>query len=314
MSSSHTPSSTSSSSSLSVPSRSTARAALAGLLGLGVLGCEFKTDDDTDGSTSATGTTTAGTESTSASTSASTAAAETDGTSGTSGTTTDASSSTTATTTTASSSSTTSTTDATAGMVCDPQGLPECAVDSCAQRWSYSCDECGVEFNSALCFEIDVACAYPKLSCDLPKPCDRVWAYGQEFGVLETFESEDAAICVLTSLRDGDLARHEVLWGQMTDVGVVRMDVFADGAGGATVQWEVDCQGCPTSGTFGRSGVLKLQDQAFFDGCLNAPTTATLLDCMYGFTEFDEGSGLAQGETLPWATGECSALEFGCPG
>jgi hypothetical protein len=199
-------------------------------------------------------------------------------------------------------------------MVCDPQGLPECAVDSCTQRWSYGCDDCDVEFNRALCFEIDVACAYPKLSCDLPEPCERVWAYGQDFGVLDTFESEDAAICVLTSLRDGDLAHHEVLWGQMTDIGVVRMDVYADGAGGATVLWEVDCQGCPSSGILGRSGVLNLQDQAFFDGCLNAPTTATLLDCVYGFTEFDEGSGLAAGETLPWVTGECSALEFACPG
>ena len=293
------------------------RGALAGLLCLGLLGCEPKTDDDTDGGTtasaSATGTTTAGT----ASTTASTTAAETDGTSGT---TTDASSSTSSSTTgtTGPSSSTTSTTDATtdptAGMGCNPQGLPVCAVDSCTQRWSYSCDECGVEFNSALCFEIDVGCAFPELSCDLPKPCDRVWAYGQDFGVLDTFESEDAAICVLTSLRDGDLAHHEVLWGQMSDIGVVRMDVYADGAGGATVQWEVDCQGCPSSGTFGRSGVLKLQDQAFFDGCLNAPTTETLLDCVYGFTEFDEGSGLADGETLPWVTGECSALEFSCPG
>ncbi|HHH28626.1 MAG TPA: hypothetical protein ENK57_09815 [Polyangiaceae bacterium] len=198
-------------------------------------------------------------------------------------------------------------------MNCNPQGLPECPVDSCTQRWSYGCDECSIEFDRALCFEIDIGCAYPKLNCDLPKPCDRVWAYGQEFGVLDTFESEDAAICVLTSLRDGDLAHHEVLWGQMEDIGVVRMDVYADGAGSATVQWEVDCQGCPSSGTFGRSGVLKLQDQAFFDGCLKAPTTATLLDCLYGFTEFDEGSGLAEGETLPWVTGECSALEFGCP-
>ena len=48
-------------------------------------------------------------------------------------------------------------------------------------------------------------------------------------------------------LRDDELAHHEVLWGEMTDVGVTRMDVFADGAGGVTLQWEVDCQGCPTS-------------------------------------------------------------------
>ena len=289
----------------SVSSRSSVRVALAGLLGL--LACEPKTDDDTDGSAtasaSATVTTTAGTESTTAT--------ETDGTSGSTTDPTTATT-TTATTTTSSSSTTDATTDATTGMNCNPQDLPECAVDSCTQRWSYDCGECGIDFDRALCFGIDVGCTYPKLSCDLPKPCDRVWAYGP--GILDTFESEDAAICVLTSLRDGDLAHHEIIWGEMSDVGAVRMDVYADGAGGATVQWEVDCQGCPVSGTFGRSGVLKLQDQAFFDGCLNAPTTETLLDCMYGFTEFDEGSGLEEGETLPWVTGECTALEFGCPG
>lgn len=249
----------------------------------------------------ASSTTTEGTESTTASTTS----AETDATTTTT-TTTDASTST--------SSTSDGTTDPTGGLNCNPKGLPECAIDSCTQRWAYGCDECGIEFDRATCFEIDVQCAYPQLTCGLPKPCERVWAYGQDFGVLDTFESEDAASCILTSLRDGDLAHHEVLWGQMSDVGVTRMDVFADGSGGVTLQWEVACEGCPTSGVFGRSGVLQLQDQAFFDSCLNAPTTATLLDCVFGFTEFDEGSGLATGETPPWTTGECSALEFACPG
>ena len=143
---------------------------------------------------------------------------------------------------------------------------------------------------------------------------DRHAPFGQGFGALDTFESEDAAICVLNSLSAGELAHHEVLWGEMSDIGVTRMDVFADGAGGVTLQWWVDCQGCPSSGIVGRSGVLQLRDKAFFDACLNAPTTATLIDCIYGFTEFDEGSGLAQGETPPYTTGECSALEFACPG
>lgn len=197
---------------------------------------------------------------------------------------------------------------------CDPVGLPACPVTECTQRWSYACPECGIEFDRATCFAISEGCTYPWLTCDLPKPCPRVWAHAAEnYGTLEVFEAESAAICVLQSLRDGTLARHEILWGEMTDEGVTVMEVLADGQGGATFQWLVDCQGCPESGVVGRSGRLALQPAAYFDACLVAPTTASLLECIYGFTDFQEGQGPADGYTPPWTTGMCSALEFACP-
>ena len=203
----------------------------------------------------------------------------------------------------------------TAGLECDPVGLQACAVDSCVQRWNYACDECDIEFDPARCFGVDIGCAYPALTCNLPKPCERIWAFGERNPeTLEFLESDDAALCVLTSLRDGEAARHEILWGAMEDSGVVVMDVFADGAGGATIQWEVDCQGCPSSGSVGRSGLLALQPAGYFDDCLDAPTTASLIQCAFGFTDFSQGSGPADGYTPPWTTGECTALEFACPG
>ncbi len=216
---------------------------------------------------------------------------------------------------TSTSGSTTEDRTTTAGLECDPGDLPECALDSCVQSWSYSCDECEIEFDRPRCFEADVGCGFPALSCDLPKPCERVWGFGQEnLESLEMFESEKAALCVLTSLADGSAAHHEILWGDMNDAGVTVLDAFVDGAGGVTVQWEVDCQGCPTSGRFGRTGRLELQGAAFFAECLDSPDTAKLIECLYGFTEFSEGSGPEDGYTPPWTTGECSALEFKCPG
>ncbi len=197
---------------------------------------------------------------------------------------------------------------------CSPVDLGACPVDACVQSWSYACPGCGIEFDRSACFAISEGCTYPWLACDLPKPCPRVWAHSAEnFGTLEVFEAESAAICLLQTLQSGVLAKHEILWGEMTDEGVTVMEVLVDGKGGATFQWVVDCQGCPESGRVGRSGRLALQPAAYFDECLAAPTTASLLQCIYGFTAFQEGQGPVDGYTPPWTTGMCSALEFACP-
>ncbi|MCA9636130.1 MAG: hypothetical protein KC420_08905 [Myxococcales bacterium] len=201
-----------------------------------------------------------------------------------------------------------------AAAACDPVDPPPCAVDACVQSWSYACPDCGVEFDAGRCFAISEGCAYPGLACALPKPCPRVWAHSLDFGTLDIFESEDAAICVLDGLRSGAAAAYEILWGEMSDEGVTVLEALVDGQGGATIQWYVDCQGCPESGRVGRSGRLALQPQAYFDACLNAPTTASLIDCIYGFTEYVEGAGPADDYTPPWTTGECLSLDFACPG
>lgn len=206
-----------------------------------------------------------------------------------------------------------STTAATAGLECDPQDLPECEVEACVQSWDYGCPDCEIEFDRARCFEVDLGCAYPALECDLAEPCERVWAFGsQDLETLDTFESEAAAICVLESLRDGSAAHHELLWGAM-ETGSTRFDVFVDGAGGATLQWTVDCPGCPISGHYGRSGLLTLNSDDFFETCLKEPTTQSLLECVYGLTMVQEADGPPEGYTPPWTTGECSQLVFACP-
>jgi hypothetical protein len=208
----------------------------------------------------------------------------------------------------------TTTTETTAGLECNPAGLAACPVEACVQRWDYECSGCGVEFDPFKCFPISEGCDYPWLTCDLPEPCGRVWAFPEaNTGTLEVLESETEAICVLESLRDGLAAQHEIRFGEMGDVGDTVMNVFVDGKGGATFQWTVDCAGCPESGVVGRSGRLALQPAAYFDACLAAPTTASLLECIYGFTSYQEGDGPADGYTPPWTTGMCSALEFVCP-
>ena len=201
----------------------------------------------------------------------------------------------------------------TSGLECNPVDLPECAVESCVQSWDYGCPDCAIEFDRARCFEVDQGCAYPALECELPEPCERVWAYGdQDPTMLDTLESEASAVCVLESLRDGATAHHELVWGAM-ELGSTRMDVFVDSEGRATIQWTVDCPGCPDSGHFGRTGLLPLNSTDFFDACLEAPTTESLIQCIYGFTAVKEADGPPEGYTPPWTTGECAGLEFACP-
>ena len=205
----------------------------------------------------------------------------------------------------------TDTTDAssTAGQTCSPGPVDACPVTQCLEGWSYECPGC--EFIGGDCFEIDVGCSYPALACDLPRPCERVWGIG--YDSIESFESEEAAICLLTALRDGTPGAYEVLWGEMLDDGWVVMTVYSGGQGVVLLEWAIDCPGCPESGQFRRSGQLALQPAAFFDDCLAAPDTAGLIQCVFGFVDFDAGLLPPADQTPPWTTGECVSLEIACP-
>jgi hypothetical protein len=221
------------------------------------------------------------------------------------------------TSTTAPTTTSTSTTDAdtdgdTSADACSPGQLEVCPVTQCIEDWSFECDGCGFEVNDSTCFEIDVGCAWPALACDLPTPCDRVW--GQGFATIESLEDDNAAICLLTALRDGTPGRYEVLWGEMGDAPLVYMTIHSGGKDAVLVEWYLECQGCPISGAFRRSGQLALRPDSFFDDCLAMPDTASLTECVFGFVDFTAGQQPAIDYTPPFTTGECTSLDIACPG
>lgn len=161
------------------------------------------------------------------------------------------------------------------------------------------------------CFEIDVGCAYPALECDLPDVCSRVW--GQGYDVIGGLEDDGAALCFLSALRDGTPGRFTLLYGEMLDDPFVSMDVYYGGQDRVLVEYRFECQGCPDSGYFGRTGQLTLQPGAYFDACLAAPDTASLIQCVFGFTDFSPGQPPPADYAPPWTTGECASLERVCP-
>jgi len=94
-----------------------------------------------------------------------------------------------------------------------PVDAPPCEQTECFQRWDWSCDACE-SFTAGDCFSYDQGCTNPWLGClvDARFPCSRVWAQGgAEFDVLSALEDETAAVCVLTSLRDGVPGTFEIL-------------------------------------------------------------------------------------------------------
>jgi hypothetical protein len=197
---------------------------------------------------------------------------------------------------------------------CECEGtdeLPACTQTECLQRWEYSCDDCQ-SFTGGGCFSYSEGCENPLLGCGLGKasPCARVWAVG--YSVLETLEDEAAAICVLESLRDGVPGTYEILWGEMTDDGWISQRVHAGGDGTVIVEWTYDCPGCQNFGRIGRSGALELQPASWFDDCLAAPTTASLIACTVGLAEIETGSP-PEGYAPPFTTGECTTLQATCP-
>lgn len=199
----------------------------------------------------------------------------------------------------------------TAGVDCSPAGLDACPVTQCIERWEFGCPGCGLLFAPSTCFEIDVGCAYPLQNCPLAMPCDRVWGMG--YAAIEAFESEAAALCMLTALRDGTPGRFEVLWGEMGDEGINYMQVYSGGEGTVLIEWDLDCQGCPESGAVGRSGQLTLQPDSYFDACLAASDTASLIQCVFGFVDFAPGQPPPDAYAPPFTTGECASLDLSCP-
>lgn len=203
--------------------------------------------------------------------------------------------------------------DSTTGpdLQCQPKDLPACVQDECVQTYEYSCDRCDFKFNDAGCFEADIECDWPRLVCDLPAPCERVWAMGE--GTVEAFEDIDNAQCLLESLRDGVPGRYELMYGSMGDIGLVYIELLLGSDGALRMQLQDTCEGCPVSGFIGRSGTLELQPTEFFDECLDNPTTESLTDCLIGLSRFSPGDPPPKGWTPPFTLGTCSALEWACP-
>jgi len=202
--------------------------------------------------------------------------------------------------------------DESSGLECAPQGLPACPVAQCIEFWSYDCPNCDVFFDTVRCFELGIGCSYPLQHCSLPMPCDRVWGTG--YDAITGFESEEAAICMLTALRDGTPGNFEVLWGEMGDEGINYMEVYSGGKDTVYIEWDLDCQGCPESGALGRSGQLTLQPDSYFDACLAMPDTASLIQCVFGFVDFAAGSPPPADFVPAFTTGQCASLDAVCPG
>lgn len=105
----------------------------------------------------------------------------------------------------------------------------------------------------------------------------------------------------------------EGVWGEMEDAPLVYMTVYSGGKGDVLVEWFLECQGCPNSGAFRRSGQLALQAKSYFDECLLAPDTSTLVGCVFGFVDFPAGEQPAADYTPPFTTGECVGMDISCP-
>jgi hypothetical protein len=195
-----------------------------------------------------------------------------------------------------------------------PVGLPACEQTECLQRWEYACDDC-MEFSSGDCFSYSTGCTSPLLGCDAGEasPCPRVWAQDDGAGgMLDALEDDAAAICLLESLRDGVPGTYEVLWGVMFDDGWVSEQIHVGTEGTVVVEWGYVCPGCFGFGRVGRSGALELQPGAWFDECLAAPTTESLIACTVGLVEYDTGDP-PPGYAPPFTTGTCTSLLPTCP-
>jgi hypothetical protein len=195
-----------------------------------------------------------------------------------------------------------------------PADAPECEQTECLQRWDYSCGSCK-SFTTGDCFSYDQGCAYPQLVCTLVEPpCQRVWAQDGGFSnMLTELEDEAAAVCVLTSLRDGVPGTYEIIWGYMDDGGWVTEWIHSAGDGTVIVTWLYDCPGCFGFGSVGRSGTLELQPTAWFDDCLADPTPENLIACTVGLVEYEPSGPPPEGYVPPFVTGECVTLDAECP-
>lgn len=192
-----------------------------------------------------------------------------------------------------------------------PADPPACEQTECSQRWSYQCPECSTSIEG--CFWNDFQCDYPELGCELDAPCPDVFAVGDDDpNVLTAVLDEDAAICVLTALRDGVPGVFRIEWGVMFDCCWTSEQVHGGGDGTVVVEWKTQGFGLDLGGTLGRTGVLPLQPPSYFDECLADPTPAALVDCLVGMV----GPALdppPEDYVPPFTTGECRSLDFSCP-
>jgi hypothetical protein len=198
---------------------------------------------------------------------------------------------------------------------CEAPAASPCEQTECLQRWDYSCGSCK-SFSSGDCFSYDQGCTSPFLGCNLLRepPCDRIWAQSNAgFNMLDALEDEAAATCVLTSLRDDVPGTYQIIWGYMDDGGWVSEWIHVVGDGTAIVEWVYDCPGCYGFGSVGRSGVLSLRPDEWFDDCLAEPTTESLIQCTVGLSEFQPGNPPPEGYVPPFVTGDCVSLDAACP-
>lgn len=198
---------------------------------------------------------------------------------------------------------------------CVEEDWPACSWEGtdCVFSLGYNCGQCNTyDVPEPLCFGISQECAYPWLECpELPEsPCGVVRALGA--GTITGFEDEDAAICLLESVRDGIAGVYTIEYGQVGDENWPYIEVLVGSNGTATMQIDLQCIECLQVGTFMRSFSLGLQPQSYFDECLLAPTTESLALCILGFTEYEVGDP-SHGWTPAFTTGECVEDVFQCP-
>lgn len=199
------------------------------------------------------------------------------------------------------------------GEQCVEEDWPACQVEACVQAWSFACDACPEEQSHPLCFGVSEGCEFPWLDCAaLPdSSCGRVWGEGED--AIVSFEDEDAALCLLGALRDGVPGTYNIVFGVQFDFGPANVEVLVGADRSAVMQWDYECMNCFGGGDNGRSGTMALQPASYFDDCLAAPTTDSLIQCIFGFVEIPADGLPPKGWTPPFTTGECSALEFACP-
>jgi hypothetical protein len=200
---------------------------------------------------------------------------------------------------------------------CVDEDLPACTWEGtdCVYRHGWHCNKCIGDVSKEVCYEAMRGCEYPWLECpELPTPCGVVRVLGAD--PISGFEDQDAATCLLQSLRDGVAGMYTIEWGEATaDDHWPHAEVFVGGEGIATMQYEYRyvCTDCASHGNMGRTFGMGLRPASFFDECLESPTTESLALCILGFTEFEADNPPGFLWTPPFMTGECVDEVFECP-
>lgn len=237
---------------------------------------------------------------------------ETDGT-GTAGmtepTTAATTTTTTATTTTTTTTPTTTTGDPTEPGTGTSAGTGEpWSVDACLTRFEWDCD-------------FDEGCAAPMPvpfhACAAQMLCDPLEIKTQgNIEDYEVVETEEAAQCVLAALRDRTPGQVRIVWGDPQgfggDAGIaIQATVTILGDDTVLMDWQWDYKTCCINRAAVSRRVL-LQPAAFFDECLDMPTTESLIAC------FTAGSNIydpaPDGWMPPWTLGMCDEMAaLDCP-